>query len=112
MAYKRSPRKKSLDMLEGDIYFRGNLEDGIPEYYPEVETPCGSMITTDGYKALSCIATIGQDIDGKYNGGHILSRYRQKFRRGKCGAQSSGVIDKQRSTHHPPPGRVCNTHQP
>ena len=60
--------------VEGDFYFRGNLESGISKDNPELETPCESTRTSDRNEALSWLPTVGQDTEGRYGrGGYRVS---------------------------------------
>ena len=49
---------------EGDVDFRVNLEVGVPEDVPEVDTPGGPTRTWYRNKALLGITSVGQEMEG------------------------------------------------
>ena len=51
--------------------FRGNLEAGGSEDFPEAYTPCGLTITQDGDEPISGIGTGSQETEGEYYGAEI-----------------------------------------
>ena len=52
---------------ESGTDFRVNMEAGGSEEVPESETPCGPTRPLDRNKALSGLATGGQDTEGEYD---------------------------------------------
>ena len=56
-------------MVEGNVAFRVNLEAGIPEDVPEVETHSDPTRTLGSDEAFSVRNSIGQKMEDKYSGG-------------------------------------------